>query len=48
MPDSLTVLDAQRTKLLQQFLSFGDLRSGSITAQSASLRKADLPLRGCA
>jgi len=32
MPDSLGVLEAERAKLLQQFLSLSDLRPGSITA----------------
>ena len=45
MPDSLTILEAQRTKLLQQFLSLGDLRSGSITA---SLRRCGKPTCHCA
>ena len=32
MPDSLTALEVNRSKLLQQFLGLGDLRPGSITA----------------
>lgn len=32
MPDSLTVLDAERGDLLKQFQSLGDLRPGSVTA----------------
>ena len=32
MPDSLAVLEAERSKLLQEFLSLGDLRPGSVTA----------------
>lgn len=32
MPDSVAALEADRTKLLQEFLTLGDLRPGSITA----------------
>jgi hypothetical protein len=32
VPDSLSALEAQRTRLLQEFLNLGDLRPGSITA----------------
>ena len=32
MPDSLAALEVQRVKLLEQFLTLGDLRPGSITA----------------
>lgn len=32
MPDSLSALEAQRTRRLQEFLNLGDLRPGSITA----------------
>lgn len=32
MPDSLAELEAQRSKLLEEFLGLGDLRPGSITA----------------
>ena len=32
MPDDLAALEAQRSKLLEDFLSLGDLRPGSITA----------------
>ena len=40
MPDSLGVLQAERAKLLQQFLRLSDLRPGSITA---SVRPAENP-----
>ena len=32
MPDSLSTLEADRSKLLEEFLGLGDLRPGSITA----------------
>ena len=32
MPDSLSALEADRSKLLEEFLGLGDLRPGSITA----------------
>jgi len=32
MPDPLAALGAERSKLLEQFLSLGDLRPGSVTA----------------
>jgi hypothetical protein len=32
MPDSLSTLEANRSQLLEEFLSLGDLRPGSITA----------------
>jgi hypothetical protein len=32
LPDDLAALEAQRSKLLEDFLSLGDLRPGSITA----------------
>ena len=32
MPDSISALEAQRSRLLQEFLGLGDLRPGSITA----------------
>jgi hypothetical protein len=32
MPHSIAALEADRTKLLQEFLTLGDLRPGSITA----------------
>jgi hypothetical protein len=31
VPDSISALEAQRTRLLQEFLGLGDLRPGSIT-----------------
>jgi hypothetical protein len=40
MPDSLGVLEAERAKLLQQFLSLSDLGPGSITAR---VRPAENP-----
>jgi hypothetical protein len=45
MPDSLGVLEAERAKLLQQFLSLSDLRPGSITA---SVRRCGKPTCHCA
>ena len=44
MPQTLNSLEAQRSTILQQFLSLGDLRPGSITAVVRSLRQAFLPL----
>ena len=32
MPDTLSVLEADRSQLLEEFLRLGDLRPGSITA----------------
>ena len=32
MPDSLSALEANRSRLLEEFLGLGDLRPGSITA----------------
>ena len=32
MPDSLSTLEANRSRLLEEFLGLGDLRPGSITA----------------
>jgi len=32
MPDSLDTIEADRSKLLQKFLTLGDLRPGSVTA----------------
>jgi hypothetical protein len=45
MPDSLAALEADRTSLLQQFLSLGDLRPGSITAV---VRRCGKPTCHCA
>jgi len=45
MPDDLTALEAQRSKLLEDFLSLGDLRPGSITAVS---RRCGKPSCHCA
>lgn len=45
MPRSLTNLEADRTQLLQQFLSLGDLRPGTI---SASARRCGKPNCHCA
>ena len=39
MPPSLAALEANRSQLLQQFLSLGDLRPGSITAVARSCGK---------
>ena len=32
MPDALATLEADRSKLLEEFLRLGDLRPGSITS----------------
>ena len=45
MPDSLAVLEAERSKLLQEFLSLGDLRPGSVTAV---IRRCGKPTCHCA
>jgi len=45
MPDTLSTLELQRAHLLQQFLSLGDLRSGSITA---NVRRCGRPTCHCA
>jgi len=45
MPDDLATLDAQRSKLLESFLSLGDLRPGSITAV---VRRCGKPSCHCA
>jgi len=45
MPDSLAVLEAERSKLLQEFLSLGDLRPGSVTAV---IRRFGKPTCHCA
>lgn len=45
MPDSLIALEADRSKLLQQFLGLGDLRPGSITA---TIRRCGKPTCHCA
>ncbi len=45
MPDDLPTLEAQRSKLLEQFLSLGDLRPGSITAV---VRRCGKPSCHCA
>lgn len=45
MPDALASLEADRSKLLEQFLRLGDLRPGSITAVS---RRCGKPSCHCA
>jgi hypothetical protein len=45
MPDDLATLEAQRSKLLEDFLSLGDLRPGSITAV---VRRCGKPSCHCA
>ena len=45
MPPSLAALEANRSQLLQQFLSLGDLRPGSITAVA---RRCGKPTCHCA
>jgi hypothetical protein len=45
MPDTLAVLEADRSKLLEEFLRLGDLRPGSITAV---VRRCGKPSCHCA
>lgn len=45
MPDSLAALEADRSRLLLQFLGLGDLRPGSITA---TIRRCGKPNCHCA
>lgn len=45
MSDNLTALESRRSQLLQQFLSLGDLRPGSI---SAAVRRCGKPSCHCA
>ena len=45
MPDALATLEADRSKLLEEFLSLGDLRPGSITAV---VRRCGKPSCHCA
>jgi hypothetical protein len=45
VPESLTDLERERAKLLEQFLSLGDFRPGSITA---SVRRCGKPSCHCA
>ena len=45
MPDALATLEADRTKLLEEFLRLGDLRPGSITAV---VRRCGKPSCHCA
>jgi hypothetical protein len=45
MPDSVTTLEADRAKLLQEFLTLSDLRPGSITAV---VRRCGKPTCHCA
>ena len=45
MPDSLAVLEAERSKLLQEFLGLDDLRPGSVTAV---IRRCGKPTCHCA
>jgi hypothetical protein len=45
MPESLVDLEAERAKLLQQFVSLSDFRPGSITA---SVRRCGKPTCHCA
>jgi hypothetical protein len=45
MPDSLSVLEADRRKLLEEFWGLGDLRPGSITAV---VRRCGKPTCHCA
>jgi len=40
MPDALAILEADRSKLLEEFLRLGDLRPGSITATVRKCGKA--------
>lgn len=45
MPDALAALEAERSKLLEEFLRLGDLRPGSITAV---VRRCGKPSCHCA
>jgi hypothetical protein len=45
LPDSLSTLEADRSKLLEEFLRLGDLRPGSITA---TVRRCGKPSCHCA
>jgi len=45
MPDSIAALEADRAKLLEEFLTLGDLRPGSITAV---VRRCGKPSCHCA
>jgi hypothetical protein len=45
MPDSVAALEADRAQLLQEFLTLGDLRPGSITAV---VRRCGKPTCHCA
>ena len=45
MPDALTALEADRSRLLEEFLGLGDLRPGSITAV---VRRCGKPTCHCA
>jgi len=45
MPDALATLEADRAKLLEEFLGLGDLRHGSITV---TVRKCGKPSCHCA
>jgi hypothetical protein len=45
MPESLATLEADRSKLLEEFLRLGDLRPGSITA---AVRRCGKPSCHCA
>ena len=45
MSDDLAILESQRSKLLEEFLSLGDLRPGSITAVT---RRCGKPSCHCA
>ncbi len=45
MPDTLEALESQRSQFLEEFLSLGDLRPGSITAV---VRRCGKPSCHCA
>jgi len=45
MPDDLAMLEAERSRILEQFLGLGDLRPGSITA---AIRRCGKPSCHCA
>jgi hypothetical protein len=45
MPDSLPELEAERSQILRQFTTLGDLRHGFDLRGPSPLRKTDLPLR---
>jgi len=45
MPNTLPELEAERSRILRQFTTLGDLRPGSICAVARRCRQAHLSLR---